>query len=142
MRRTCPRFDAWYAAEHLPDAKRAFGARRALALLEPHRPTVHCAFYEFPDAAAAEAAIASPALRALVAEFDRVWGSERDPDAGAAGTRGRALARRPARQAGGHRHAQQVARRGDHDHRGIAAGQVEDPPATTGRVMAATHQAA
>jgi hypothetical protein len=35
---------------------------------------VHCAFYEVPDAATAEAAIASPALRALVAEFDRVWG--------------------------------------------------------------------
>ena len=50
-------------------------------------PRVHCAFYEFPDAAAAEAAIASPALRALVAEIRPRLGHERDPDAGAAGTR-------------------------------------------------------
>jgi hypothetical protein len=70
-----PRFDAWYAAEHLPDAKQAFGATRAWRCLSRTDPRVHCAFYEFPDAAAAEAAIASPALHALVAEFDRVWGS-------------------------------------------------------------------
>jgi hypothetical protein len=70
-----PRFDAWYAAEHLPDAKQAFGATRAWRCWSRTDPQVHCAFYEFPDAAAAEAAIASPALHALVAEFDRVWGS-------------------------------------------------------------------
>ena len=70
-----PRFDAWYAAEHLPDAKRAFGALRARRCWSRTDARVHCAFYEFPDAAAAEAAIASPALRALVAEFDRVWGT-------------------------------------------------------------------
>ena len=69
-----PRFDAWYAAEHLPDAKRAFGARRAHRCWSRTDPRVHCAFYEFPDAAAAEAAIASPGLAALVAEFDRRWG--------------------------------------------------------------------
>ncbi|TDH61832.1 hypothetical protein E2C06_14965 [Dankookia rubra] len=70
-----PRFDAWYAAEHLPDAKRAFGALRARCCWSRTDARVHCAFYEFPDAPAAEAAIASPALRALVAEFDRVWGT-------------------------------------------------------------------
>ncbi len=69
-----PRFDAWYAAEHLPDAKRAFGASRARRCWSRTDPRVHCAFYEFPDAATAEAAIASPALRELVTEFDRVWG--------------------------------------------------------------------
>jgi hypothetical protein len=69
-----PRFDAWYAAEHLPDAKRAFAALRACRCWSLTDPRVHCAFYEFPDAATAEAATASAALRALVAEFDRVWG--------------------------------------------------------------------
>jgi hypothetical protein len=70
-----PRFDAWYAAEHLPDAKQAFAARRAWRCWSRTDPRVHCAFYEFPDAVAAQAAIASPALHALVAEFDRVWGT-------------------------------------------------------------------
>lgn len=70
-----PRFDAWYAAEHLPDAKRAFSARRAHRCWSRTEPRVHCAFYEFPDLPAAEKAMASPALRDLVAEFDRVWGN-------------------------------------------------------------------
>ena len=70
-----PGFDAWYAAEHLPDAHHAFGASRARRCWSRTDPSVHCAFYEFPDAATAEAAIASSALRDLVAEFDRVWGS-------------------------------------------------------------------
>lgn len=69
-----PRFDAWYAAEHLPEAKQAFGALRARRCWSRTDPRVHCAFYEFPDAATAEAAIAAPALAVLVAEFDRVWG--------------------------------------------------------------------
>ncbi|TCZ62959.1 hypothetical protein [Roseicella aquatilis] len=70
-----PRFDAWYAEEHLPDAKQGFGARRAWRCWSRTDPLVHYAFYEFPDAATAEAALASPALRDLVAEFDRVWDS-------------------------------------------------------------------
>lgn len=68
-----PRFDAWYAQEHLPAARTAFGARRAWRCWSRTEPLVHCAFYEFPDAATAEAAMVSPALRDLVAEFDRVW---------------------------------------------------------------------
>lgn len=68
-----PRFDRWYATEHLPDAARAFGARRAWRCWSRIDPSVHIAFYEFPDTARAEAALASPELRALVAEFDRVW---------------------------------------------------------------------
>jgi hypothetical protein len=68
-----PRFDHWYETEHLPDAARAFEARRAWRCWSRTDPSVHIAFYEFPDAARAEAALASPALRELVAEFDRVW---------------------------------------------------------------------
>ena len=70
-----PQFDHWYATEHLPDAVAAFGARRAWRCWSRTDPAVHFAFYEFADAQAAEALSASPALRRLVAEFDRVWGS-------------------------------------------------------------------
>ncbi|MBW8268128.1 hypothetical protein [Caldovatus aquaticus] len=70
-----PRFDQWYETEHLPDAAAAFGARRAWRAWSRTDPSVHFAFYEFPDAADAEAVLASPALKALIAEFDRVWGA-------------------------------------------------------------------
>ena len=44
-------FDTWYRTEHLPDAAKAFA-----------------------DVAAAEAIARSPAIQALVAEFDARWG--------------------------------------------------------------------
>jgi hypothetical protein len=69
-----PRFDRWYATEHLRDAIAAFGATRGWRCWSRTDPTVHIAFYEFPDVAAAEAIKGTPALDALVAEFDRVWG--------------------------------------------------------------------
>ena len=69
-----PRFDAWYAKEHLPDALRALEARRAWRCWSRTAPSIHIAFYEFPDLARAEAAVASPAIGDLIAEFDRVWG--------------------------------------------------------------------
>lgn len=69
-----PGFDRWYAEEHLPDAARAFAARRAWRCWARTDPAVHIAFYEFADAARAEAVLASPELRALVAEFDQAWG--------------------------------------------------------------------
>jgi hypothetical protein len=68
-----PRFDRWYETEHLPDAARAFEAKRAWRCWSRTDPSVHIAFYEFADAARAEAVLASPALKDLVAEFDRVW---------------------------------------------------------------------
>ncbi|MCB4821265.1 hypothetical protein [Roseicella aerolata] len=68
-----PRFDRWYEAEHLPDAARAFETKRAWRCWSRTDPSVHIAFYEFADAARAEAVLASPALKDLVAEFDRVW---------------------------------------------------------------------
>ncbi len=70
-----PGFDAWYRDEHLPDAIKAFGSRHAWRAWSRSDPAVHCAFYEFPDAAAAEAMMASPVLKAMVAEFDRAWGA-------------------------------------------------------------------
>ena len=66
-------FDSWYRDEHLPDACRAFrplSARRGWSRLDPD---VHIAMYEFADAAAADAVMASDAIKALIAEFDRLW---------------------------------------------------------------------
>ena len=69
-----PRFDRWYATEHLDEAVAAFGARRAWRCWSRTDPNVHLAFYEFPDVAKAEAVQTLPALAGLIAEFDRVWG--------------------------------------------------------------------
>jgi hypothetical protein len=68
-----PGFDHWYETEHLPDAVAAFHARRAWRSWSRTDPSVHIAFYEFATVEEAEALGGSPALQALVAEFDRVW---------------------------------------------------------------------
>lgn len=66
-------FDRWYEAEHLPDAHRAFKALSAQRGWSSLDPTIHVAFYEFPDMAAAQAAANSNEIKELIAEFDRVW---------------------------------------------------------------------
>ncbi len=68
-------FDRWYSTEHLPDALRAFAARAAWRGWSRSDPAVHCAFYRFDNVAAAEAATTGDAIKALIAEFDRRWGS-------------------------------------------------------------------
>jgi len=68
------RFDHWYETDHLPWAKREFGARRAWRCWSRSDPGVHVAFYEFDSLAAAEAATSSEKVKPLVADFDRVWG--------------------------------------------------------------------
>ena len=70
-----PGFDRWYETEHLPDAVARFGARRGWRCWSRIDPSVHYAFYEFADLARAQAILDSPELRALVAEFDRAWGT-------------------------------------------------------------------
>ena len=67
-------FDAWYRDEHLPDAARAFDAQSAWRAWSRTDPAVHYAYYQFADAGAVEAVASSPAIRALVAEFDARWG--------------------------------------------------------------------
>ena len=69
-------FDRWYQNEHLPDAKKAFKAKRAFRAWSQTEPAVHYAFYEFEDAAAAEAIRTTPEFKQLVMEFDRVWGDK------------------------------------------------------------------
>ena len=67
-------FDHWYATDHLPWAVRVFGARRGWRCWSRTETAVHYAFYEFADAAEAEALIGSDKIKPLVADFDRVWG--------------------------------------------------------------------
>lgn len=68
-------FDAWYRAEHLPDAIKAFKAQHGWRAWSTSDPSVHYAFYQFPDVAAANAISTSPAISSLIAEFDKRWGS-------------------------------------------------------------------
>ena len=69
-------FDRWYQDEHLPDAVKAFKARRAWRGWSDMDGSVHYAFYEFDDAARARAIPGSAAIKALIAEFDRAWGDK------------------------------------------------------------------
>jgi hypothetical protein len=66
-------FDRWYRDEHLPDAVKAFGAAAAWRGWSQTEPSVHCAFYQFDSLAAVDAVQGGPALKALIAEFDRCW---------------------------------------------------------------------
>jgi len=69
-------FDRWYEKEHLPDAMQAFGAKSAWRGWSEVDPSVHYAVYEFDDVAKLRAIPGSEGLKALVAEFDRVWGKK------------------------------------------------------------------
>jgi hypothetical protein len=66
-------FDRWYRDEHLPDAVKAFGARRAWRGWSTLDPAVHTAFYQFDSIAAVHAIGESAAIKTLIAEFDRCW---------------------------------------------------------------------
>jgi hypothetical protein len=66
-------FDAWYHREHLPDAVKAFGVKKAWRFWSLNDPSLHQATYEFTDQAALDRAMSGDALKTLVAEFDRCW---------------------------------------------------------------------
>jgi len=66
-------FDEWYQREHLPDAMKAFGAKKAWRFWSLTDPSLHQAMYEFADQAALDRAIGGELLKTLVAEFDRCW---------------------------------------------------------------------
>jgi len=70
-----PPFDHWYRTEHLPDALKAFSARSAMRGWSTQDPSVHTAFYRFDSLDAAQAIGGSSAIKPLIAEFDRCWGS-------------------------------------------------------------------
>jgi hypothetical protein len=67
------KFDRWYSADHMPWAIREFKCDKAWRLWGETEPGVHYAVYRFADKAACEAALAGPALKALIADFDRCW---------------------------------------------------------------------
>jgi hypothetical protein len=66
-------FDHWYRTEHLPDALKAFKALSAMRGWSTVDPSVHTAYYRFDTLDAVRAISDSPAIKALIAEFDRVW---------------------------------------------------------------------
>ena len=66
-------FDEWYHREHLPDAVKAFGAKKAWRFWSVSDPALHQASYEFPDQAALDRALSGEVLKPLVAEWDRRW---------------------------------------------------------------------
>jgi hypothetical protein len=68
-------FDHWYHTEHLPDAAKAFSAISAWRGWSRTDPSVHLAFYRFPNVAVVEAINDSAAIRTLIAEFDARWGT-------------------------------------------------------------------
>jgi hypothetical protein len=66
-------FDDWYSREHLPDATKAFGVKKAWRFWSVNDPSLHEAMYEFTDQASLDRATSGEALKPLVAEFDRCW---------------------------------------------------------------------
>jgi hypothetical protein len=66
-------FDRWYAKEHLPDATKAFGVKRAWRSWSVSDPAVHVASYEFPDRTALDRAVDGDDMKKLVADFNRDW---------------------------------------------------------------------
>ena len=66
-------FDAWYSREHLPDAIKAFGARKAWRFWSVSDPALHQASYEFADQAALERAVNGDDMKRLIADFNRDW---------------------------------------------------------------------
>ena len=66
-------FDEWYQREHMPDAAKAFGVRKAWRFWSVSDPSLHQASYEFADQAALDRAMSGDAMKALVADFDRAW---------------------------------------------------------------------
>lgn len=67
-------FDRWYREEHLPDAVKAFGARRGWRGWSRSEEGVHYAFYEFDSHERLQASTRPETLQTLIAEFDRCWG--------------------------------------------------------------------
>jgi hypothetical protein len=66
-------FDTWYSKEHLPDAAKTFGVKKARRFWSVGDPSLHQAVYEFADQAALERATSGENMKRLVADFNRDW---------------------------------------------------------------------
>lgn len=68
-------FDHWYRTEHLPDALKAFNATSAMRGWSTLNPSVHTAYYRFKTVDDVHAISSGTEIKALIDEFDRVWGT-------------------------------------------------------------------
>lgn len=66
-------FDKWYATEHLPDAIKSFGVKKAWRFWSLSDPSLHQATYQFDDEASLERMMKGEELKRLVKDFDRDW---------------------------------------------------------------------
>jgi hypothetical protein len=66
-------FGEWYSREHLPDAAKAFGVKKAWRFWSLTAPSLHVAMYEFADQASLDRAMKGEDLKRLVADFNRDW---------------------------------------------------------------------
>jgi hypothetical protein len=66
-------FGEWYGSEHLPDAAKAFGVKKAWRFWSLTDPSLHVAMYEFADQASLDRAMKGEDLKRLVADFNRDW---------------------------------------------------------------------
>lgn len=66
-------FDHWYENEHLPDAVAKFSALSAWRGWSDVEPSMHYAFYEFPDVETVKRVASSVGIKEMITEFDRHW---------------------------------------------------------------------
>jgi hypothetical protein len=66
-------FDKWYRTEHLPDAVRSFGVKKAWRFWSLADPAIHQATYQFADQASLDRAMKGEDMKRLVADFNRDW---------------------------------------------------------------------
>ncbi len=66
-------FDKRYATEHLPDAVKSFGAKKAWRFWSATDPSLHLAMYEFDDQSSLDRATGGDEMMRLVADFNRDW---------------------------------------------------------------------
>ncbi len=66
-------FDKWYRGEHLPDATRSWGVKKAWRVWGISDPSLHQATYQFADEASLERAMKGEDMKRLVADFNRDW---------------------------------------------------------------------
>ena len=66
-------FDRWYQNEHLPDAAKSWGVKKAWRFWSLSDPAVHRATYQFDDEASLERAMKGEDLKRLIADFNRDW---------------------------------------------------------------------
>jgi hypothetical protein len=66
-------FDTWYRREHLLDAAKSFGVRKAWRYWSLTDPAVYQATYPFDDEAALDRAMRGEDIKRLIADFNRDW---------------------------------------------------------------------